>query len=127
MSTVEIWEFYAGSGVLDDPAKPLDLTGYSVEASDGSIGKVDEATYDAGSSRVVVDTGPWISGKRSCYRQASSSGWTEMTRRCTSAAPRIRSRTRRDLATSTNATSHIATRSAATTRLVGTDTPVSRP
>jgi hypothetical protein len=40
------------------------LDGYSVEAVDGSIGKVDEATYDVGSSYIVVDTGPWIFGKK---------------------------------------------------------------
>jgi hypothetical protein len=40
------------------------LDGFSVEATDGSIGKVDEATYDIGSSYIVVDTGPWIFGKR---------------------------------------------------------------
>ena len=38
--------------------------GYGVEALDGSIGKVDEATYDAGSAYIVVDTGPWIFGKK---------------------------------------------------------------
>jgi hypothetical protein len=42
----------------------LDLTGFKVEALDGSIGKVDEATYDAGGSFIVVDTGPWIFGKK---------------------------------------------------------------
>jgi hypothetical protein len=40
------------------------LDGFAVEASDGSIGKIDESTYDAGSSYVVVDTGPWIFGKK---------------------------------------------------------------
>src|SRR4051794_41590688 len=40
------------------------ITGYSVEAADGGIGKIDEATYDIGSSYVVVDTGPWIFGKK---------------------------------------------------------------
>jgi hypothetical protein len=40
------------------------LDGYSVEALDGSIGKIDEASYEVGSSYVVVDTGPWILGKR---------------------------------------------------------------
>jgi hypothetical protein len=35
-----------------------------VEATDGSIGKIDEATYDVGASYVVVDTGPWIFGKK---------------------------------------------------------------
>ena len=41
-----------------------DITGYEIEASDGSIGKVDQATYDMGSSYLVVDTGPWIFGKK---------------------------------------------------------------
>jgi hypothetical protein len=40
------------------------IVGYGVEAVDGSIGKVDEATYDAGSAFIVVDTGPWIFGKK---------------------------------------------------------------
>jgi len=38
--------------------------GYSIEALDGSIGKVDEATQDVGSSYLIVDTGPWIFGKK---------------------------------------------------------------
>jgi len=41
-----------------------DITGFSVEAIDGSIGSVDAATYDVGSSDAVVDTGPWIFGKK---------------------------------------------------------------
>ena len=35
-----------------------------MEARDGSIGKVDKATYDVGSSYLVVDTGPWIFGHK---------------------------------------------------------------
>ena len=58
MAMVEIWtyrsEMWAGT----------DLTGFSVEAVDGGIGKIDEATYDVGSSYIVVDTGPWIFGKK---------------------------------------------------------------
>jgi hypothetical protein len=42
----------------------VDLTGYNVEAVDGLIGTVDEATAQAGESYLVVDTGPWIFGKR---------------------------------------------------------------
>jgi hypothetical protein len=42
----------------------LDLTGFAVEAADGSIGTVDEATHDAEASFLVVDTGPWIFGKK---------------------------------------------------------------
>jgi hypothetical protein len=45
-------------------AQSTDVVGFDVVAIDGSIGKVDEATYDAGASHVVVDTGPWIFGKR---------------------------------------------------------------
>jgi hypothetical protein len=41
-----------------------DIVGYGVEAIDGSIGKVDEATFDTGSAYIVVDTGPWIFGKK---------------------------------------------------------------
>jgi hypothetical protein len=39
-----------------------DLVGYEVEAADGHLGKIDEATYELGSSYVIVDTGLWISG-----------------------------------------------------------------
>jgi hypothetical protein len=42
----------------------LNLVGFEIEATDGGIGKVDEATYDVGASYVVVDTGPWIFGKK---------------------------------------------------------------
>jgi hypothetical protein len=42
----------------------LDLTGYSVEATDGGIGKVDECTYETSRSYLVIDTGPWIFGKK---------------------------------------------------------------
>jgi len=41
-----------------------DVSGYHVEAVDGSIGKVDDATYDDGTSCLVVDTGPWILGTK---------------------------------------------------------------
>jgi len=58
MATLEIWTFAVAT-----PAN-LDLAGYKVEARDGGIGKVDEATYEAGGSFVVVDTGPWIFGKK---------------------------------------------------------------
>ena len=40
------------------------LVGYKVEAIDGEIGKVDDATYDVGTSYLVVDTGPWIFGRK---------------------------------------------------------------
>jgi hypothetical protein len=55
---VDLWTYEI---VLPDTT---DLEGYDVEATDGSIGKVDEATFDVGSSYIVVDTGPWIFGKK---------------------------------------------------------------
>jgi hypothetical protein len=53
----EIW-------IYRDAAWGEDLTGYEVEATDGSIGKVDESTNETGGSYVVVDTGFWIFGKK---------------------------------------------------------------
>jgi hypothetical protein len=44
--------------------QPLEVEGFAVAATDGDIGKVDEATYDVGSSYIVVDTGPWIFGRK---------------------------------------------------------------
>ncbi len=54
----DLWTFREGMSTQGD------LTGFSVEARDGGIGKVDEATLDAGASFLVVDTGPWIFGKK---------------------------------------------------------------
>src|SRR5918994_7389829 len=41
-----------------------DLSGFEVEATDGGIGKIDECSHKAGAGYVVVDTGPWIFGKK---------------------------------------------------------------
>ena len=62
---MDVWTYRdkseLGSDVMERHA---DLTGFEVEALDGSIGKIDEATYDVGRSYIVVDTGPWIFGKK---------------------------------------------------------------
>ena len=42
----------------------LDLSNYRVEGTDGEVGKVDEATHEIGSGSIIVDTGPWIFGKK---------------------------------------------------------------
>jgi hypothetical protein len=47
-----------------DVRRGIDLSGWSVEAVDGSTGKIDEATYETSRSYLVVDTGPWILGKK---------------------------------------------------------------
>ena len=54
----DLWTY--GDDVSSD-----DIVGFDVEATDGRIGKIDEATYDAGSGRIVVDTGFWIFGRKS--------------------------------------------------------------
>ena len=61
---VEMWVFGVESGIGADPTEGIDVTGFGVEALDGSIGKVDEATYESGAHQLVVDTGPWIFGKK---------------------------------------------------------------
>lgn len=40
------------------------LAGYKVEATDGHIGKIDDASHEVNGSYLVVDTGPWIFGKK---------------------------------------------------------------
>ncbi|MFE3791349.1 PRC-barrel domain-containing protein [Streptomyces goshikiensis] len=57
--TENAWGYRETSGRLEG----VDLTGYKVEAEDGSIGKVDKHSDEAGSAYIVVDTGPWIFGK----------------------------------------------------------------
>ena len=47
-TTVDVWTYR--EGVLAPGVSPRNVVGYGVEARDGSIGKVDDATYDAGSS-----------------------------------------------------------------------------
>jgi hypothetical protein len=61
IAIAEVWTYRTMPG---SEGGNVDLTGFKVEATDGSIGKVDEATYDTGSSYVVVDTGPWILGRK---------------------------------------------------------------
>ena len=62
MTTMEIWTFATETPGID--VSRVDLSGFKVEAIDGSIGKVDEATYEAAGSFIVLDTGPWIFGKK---------------------------------------------------------------
>jgi hypothetical protein len=57
-TTTDMWTF------REQNLQPTSLIGYSVEARDGGIGKIDEATGEAGRSQLIVDTGPWIFGKK---------------------------------------------------------------
>jgi PRC-barrel domain len=45
-------------------ARATDLEGFDVVAADGEIGKIDEATDEVGGAYIVVDTGPWIFGRK---------------------------------------------------------------
>ncbi len=59
--TATISEIY----IFAEPAwGNINLSGYDVEAVDGEIGVVDEGTYEFGSDALVVNTGPWIFGKK---------------------------------------------------------------
>ncbi len=41
-----------------------DLVGFHVEAQDGRIGSVDETSTEVDRGYLVVDTGPWIFGRK---------------------------------------------------------------
>ena len=58
MSATDLWTH------RDTNISTMNLEGFSIEAIDGSIGKIDEATNEVGGSYIVVDTGPWIFGKK---------------------------------------------------------------
>ena len=58
MQVTEIW-------VYSEPSLgATNLIGYTVEATDGKIGKIDEASNEVSGSYIIVDTGPWIFGKK---------------------------------------------------------------
>jgi len=54
---MELWEFRSTV-----PTRAL--AGFDVEARDGGIGKIDESTEEIGTAALVVDTGPWIFGRK---------------------------------------------------------------
>ncbi|MER7667023.1 PRC-barrel domain-containing protein [Kitasatospora sp. NPDC096128] len=55
-----IWEFQTSAG----HTAGTDLIGFHVEATDGSIGTVDKLSEEVDEQYLVVDTGPWILGRR---------------------------------------------------------------
>lgn len=57
-TTADIWTF------REQSMDPAALVGFDVEATDGGIGKVDQASGELGRSHLIVDTGPWIFGKK---------------------------------------------------------------
>jgi hypothetical protein len=53
------WRYRDDAGVTG-----AELVGYKVEATDGGIGKIDSASHEVNASYLVIDTGPWIFGKK---------------------------------------------------------------
>jgi hypothetical protein len=60
----DIWTYRDAEALGANPEQGLEIVGFEVEARDGSIGKVDQASYEVGSSFIILDTGPWIFGKQ---------------------------------------------------------------
>ena len=60
MTSSNLWQYNIGQEDWSDDR----LVGYKIAAEDGDIGKIDEATTETGAQCVVVDTGPWILGKK---------------------------------------------------------------
>ena len=59
VAVADVWAFRT-----DASRSATELVGFSIEATDGGIGKIDEATEETGRSHLIVDTGPWIFGKK---------------------------------------------------------------
>ena len=57
--TSNIWSYQG-----ENDWSGMQIAGYRVEATDGHIGKVDEASAEVGAQSIVVDTGPWIFGSK---------------------------------------------------------------
>jgi hypothetical protein len=53
-----LWRYRSGLEISSD------LTGFSIEALDGGVGKVDECSTEVTGTYLVVDTGPWIFGEK---------------------------------------------------------------
>jgi hypothetical protein len=74
----------------------LDLTGYAIAAVDGDIGHVDESTNELlGASYLVVDTGPWIFGRKVLLPAGVVERIDTAQKKVYVAGRRIRSRTHR--------------------------------
>jgi hypothetical protein len=59
MASKTVWTY---RGDIDTSAG--NLVGYDVEAADGGIGKIDQASTEVNRQYLVVDTGFWIFGKK---------------------------------------------------------------
>ena len=63
-AVADIWTFRTA-----EPLGDIDVTGYSVEATDGGIGKVDEATYEVGAATSSSTPACGSSARRCSFRR----------------------------------------------------------
>ena len=56
---VELWTYRETMPPSTDA-----ITGFAVDAKDGHIGHIDDASNEVGAGFIVVDTGPWIFGRK---------------------------------------------------------------
>jgi hypothetical protein len=61
MSSANVWNY---RDTLSSGETTSDFAGYDVVATDGGIGKIDEAATATSRNYLVVDTGFWIFGKK---------------------------------------------------------------
>ena len=74
-----------------------DIVGYDVHATDGDIGKIDDASTDTSRQYLVVDTGFWIFGKKRMIPAGVVTTSTTTTRRSRWPCRRTRSSPRRTI------------------------------
>ncbi|MFJ4468170.1 PRC-barrel domain containing protein [Streptomyces sp. NPDC089424] len=59
MTIDRIWSYASGTGQVAE----RDLTGFTVDATDGTLGHVDRLADPHGMRHLVVDTGVWVFGR----------------------------------------------------------------
>ncbi|MBV7699762.1 PRC-barrel domain containing protein [Streptomyces sp. TRM70350] len=59
MTKDRIWSYAPGTGHVEGQ----DLTGFTVDGTDGTLGHVDRLADPNGMSHLVVDTGVWVFGR----------------------------------------------------------------
>ena len=62
--TNQHWDAWNYRESTEMASRQDDLIGFKVEATDGHIGSIDGDTREVDASYVVVDTGPWIFGRK---------------------------------------------------------------
>lgn len=81
MTSSPTWDAWTHRDPAEERLGESALVGFTVEATDGTIGTIDESTNEVGASYVVVNTGPWILGRTVLLPAATieSIDWPEET------------------------------------------------